>query len=79
MKSDILGVGVLEVQIVLALLVELGRSDVKGNLDLAFVSSVGDGSNEEVEGLFSARDVGCETSLITDIGGCIDGQIPRNC
>lgn len=50
-KTDInvLGVRVLEVKIVLAILVELGGSDIKSNLDLSFVTGVGNGGDKEVE------------------------------
>ena len=44
-QVDSLGVRVLEVKIVLAILEELGRSNVKSNLDLSFVAGVGNGSD----------------------------------
>jgi hypothetical protein len=71
LSSDPLGrvrVGVLEVEVVLAVLVELGRGDVETDLDLAFVAGFLDRLDEEVEGFIGARDVGCESSLVTDVG-----------
>jgi hypothetical protein len=61
--------GVLEVQIVLAVLVELGGSDVESDLDFAFVSGSLDGLLEEIERLLGARDVWCETTLVTNVSG----------
>ena len=63
------GVGVLEVEVVLAVLVELGRSDIEGDLDAALVAGLLDGLSQELEGLLSTGDVGGETSLITDVDG----------
>ena len=59
----------LEVKVVLALLVELGGSDIETDLDLASVTGLLDSLGEEVEGLLGTRDVGGETSLITNVGG----------
>ena len=64
-------VRVLEVEVVLALLVELGRGDIESDLDLALVASLLDGLGEKLEGLLGTRHVGGETSLITDVDGCI--------
>ncbi len=62
-------VGVFEVQVVLALLVELGRRDIKSNLDLALVSSLLDGLGEKFEGLFGSGDVGCKSTFVTNVDG----------
>ena len=59
----------LEVKIVLALLVELGGSDIETDLDLSSVTGLLDGLSKELEGLLGTRDVGGETSLVTDVGG----------
>lgn len=59
----------LEVQVVLAVLVELGRGNVKTNLDLASVASLLDGLGQEVERFLGARNVGSETSFVTDVDG----------
>ena len=64
------GVGVLEVEVVLAVLVELRGSDIEGDLDAALVAGLLDGLSQELEGLLGARDVGGESSLITDVDGC---------
>ena len=61
------GVGVLEVKIVLALLVELGRSNIEGDLNLALVTGLLDGLGEELKGLFGTRDVGRKASLVTNV------------
>jgi hypothetical protein len=60
----------LEVEVVLAVLVELGRGNVEADLDLASVAGLLDGLGEEVEGLLGTRDVGSETTLVTDVGSC---------
>lgn len=59
----------LEVKIVLAVLEEFRRSNVKTNLDLASVTSLLDGLGKEVQGLLSTGDIGGETTLVTDVGG----------
>ena len=61
------GVRVLEVEVVLALLVELRRSDIECDLDLALIASLLDSLGEELEGFLSTRDVGCETTLVTNV------------
>ena len=63
------GVGVLEVKVVLAFLIEFGRCDVEGNFDLALIARLLDGLTEELERLFSTRDVGSKASLVTNIDG----------
>ena len=60
-------VRVLEVKVVLALLVELRRSDIECDLDLALIASLLDSLGEELEGFLSTRDVGCETTLVTNV------------
>lgn len=69
----------LEVKVVLAVLVELGGGNVKTNLDLAGVAGLLDGLGEEVEGLLGTRDVGSETTLVTDVGSCgiVSPAVPR--
>ena len=62
-------VAYLEVEIVLALLVELGGSDIKTDLDLSSVTGLLDGLSKELEGLLGTGDVRGETSFITDVGG----------
>ena len=56
-------------QVVLAVLVELGRGDVEGDRDLALVTGRLDGLHQELERLLGTRDVGGETTLVTDVGG----------
>lgn len=63
------GVGVFEVQVVLAIFVELGGGDVESNLNLALVSSLLDGLREKLKRLLSTGDIGGETTLITDVDG----------
>ena len=63
------GVGVLEVEVVLAVLVELGGSDIESDLNLALVSGLLDGLSQELERLLSTRHVGGESTLITDVDG----------
>ena len=62
-------VGVLEVEVVLAILVELGRGNVESDLDLALVAGLLDSFGKELKGLLSTRDVGSEATLITDVDG----------
>jgi len=59
----------LEVKVVLALLVELGGSDIETDLDLASVAGLLDGLGKELEGFLGTRNIGGETSLITNVGG----------
>ena len=59
----------LEVKVVLALLVELGGSDIETDLNLTGVTGLLDGLSKELEGLLGTRDVRGETSLVTDVGG----------
>lgn len=61
----------LEVQVVLAVLVELGRSDVETDLDFTGVASLRNSLGEEFEGFFSTGNVRSETTLITDIGSYV--------
>lgn len=60
-------VGVLEVQIVLAVLVELGGGDVESNLDLALVAGLFDSLRQEFQGLIGTGDVGSKSTLVTDV------------
>ena len=63
-------VGVLEVQIVFALLVKFRGSDIQSNLDLALIAGFLDSLGQEFERFFSTRNVGSEATLVTDIDGC---------
>lgn len=56
-------------EVVLAVLVELGRGDVETDLDLASVAGVLDGLGEEVERLLGALNIRGESTLVTDVGG----------
>ncbi|GBE58766.1 phosphopyruvate hydratase, putative [Babesia ovata] len=60
----------LETQVVGArfLDVELGSSDIHGNLDLAIKAGLLDGLNQQVEGLLGGLDVRGETTLVTHVG-----------
>mmetsp|Transcript_22761 Transcript_22761/g.35650 ORF Transcript_22761/g.35650 Transcript_22761/m.35650 type:complete len:325 (-) Transcript_22761:275-1249(-) len=62
-------VGVLEVKVVLAILVELRGGDVHADLDLAGVSSLLDGLDQEVQALLVLLDIGGETTLVTNVAG----------
>ena len=62
-------VGVLEVEVVLAVLVELGRGNVERDLDLALVAGLLDRLGEQLERLVGTRNVGCEATLVTDVNG----------
>ena len=61
------GVRVLEVEVVLALLVKLRRSNIKCDLDLALIASLLDSLGEELKGFLGTRDVGCEATLVTNV------------
>ncbi|KAI6759168.1 hypothetical protein HG531_013929 [Fusarium graminearum] len=65
------GLGVLEVEIVLllGLLVELTGGDVHGNLHLAGVASLLNGVGDELESLLSSLDIRGNTTLVTDVAG----------
>src|SRR5690606_24475095 len=64
-----IGVGVLEVEVVLAVLVELGRGNIESDLDLALIAGLLDGLSEEFERLIGARNVGSESTLVTNVDG----------
>lgn len=53
----------------LSVLEELGGGNIESDGDLSGVTSLLDSGNEEVEGLSGSRDVGGESSLISDVGG----------
>jgi len=55
-------------EIVLAILVEFGRSDVETDLNLSRVTSLVDGLSKDLEGLLSTLNVRGESSLISDVG-----------
>jgi hypothetical protein len=61
----------LEVEIVLAVLEELGGGDVHAELDLAGVAGLLDGGDAEVETLLVGLDVGREAALVADVGGVL--------
>lgn len=63
------GLGVLEVEVVLLLLdlVELAGGNVHGDLDLAGVASLLNGISDEVKGLLSGLNIGSDTTLVTDV------------
>ena len=63
------GVGILEVKIVFAVLIELGGSNVEGNLDFPLVAGILDGLDEELKNLLCARHVRGKSSFITNIDG----------
>lgn len=65
----------LEVQVVLAVTVELGRGNVKTDLDLASVAGLLDGLGEEVERLVGARHVGGKATLVTNVGGYLSAHV----
>lgn len=70
LTSEVLGgvrVGVLEVKVVLAVLVELGRRNIETNLDLASVAGSLDGLGEELKGLLGTGNVGGEATLVSDV------------
>lgn len=62
-------VGVLEVKVVLAVLVKLGRGDVKRDLDLALVTRLLDSLGEQLKRLLRTRDIGRKPTLITNVDG----------
>ena len=61
------GVRVLEVQIVLAVLIKFGGSDVKGNFNFPFIAGFFDGFRQEFKRLIGTRNIGSKTTLITNI------------
>ena len=67
-----IGLGVLEVKIVLAtVLEELGSSDIHADLDLAFVAGKLDGLHDELKSLLVVEDVGSESTFVTDVGSVL--------
>lgn len=65
----LVALGVLEVQIVLAIPVELRGSHIHADLDLAGVASLGDGVADQAQGLLVRLNVGGEATLIAHSGG----------
>lgn len=63
------GVGVLEIQVVFAILVKLGGRDIKRDLDFTFIPSLLDGLRKEFQRFVGSRYVWGESSFITDIDG----------
>ena len=64
-----IGVGVLEVEVVLAVLVELGGGNIESNFDLALITGFFNGLTEELKRFFCSRHVGGESSLVANIDG----------
>jgi len=64
-------VRVLEVQVVLAIVVELGCGSVHANGNLASVAGLGDGGLEELESLTGVLDVGGKAALVANVGGVL--------
>ena len=62
-----IGVGVLEVEVVLPFLVELGGSNIESDLDLALITGLLNGLTEELKRLFCSGHVGGESSLVANI------------
>ena len=60
---------VLEVQVVLAVLKELGGSHVHADLDLAGVARLLDSAHAQLDGFLVALEVGGETALVADGSG----------
>lgn len=67
----LVGLGVLEVKVVLLLvdLVELAGGNVHGDLDLTGVTGSLDGLGDEVKSLLGGLDIGSDTALVTDVAG----------
>lgn len=61
-------VGVLEVKVVLAILVELGRGNVERDVNLTLVTGLLDGLGQDFESLVSGLNVGSKSTLVTDVG-----------
>lgn len=64
-------VGVLKVKVVFAILVEFRGGAVHADLNLAGVTSLLDGSDEQLETFLVVLDVGGETTFVTDVGGIL--------
>jgi hypothetical protein len=66
-----IGLGVLEVEIVLllGLLVELARGNIHGNLHLTGVAGLLDGIGDELKSLLGSLDIRGNTTLVTDVAG----------
>jgi hypothetical protein len=65
----LVAVGVLEVEVVflLVLLVELARRNIHGNVHLALIPGLFDGSRDKVQSLLSGLDIGSDSTLVSDI------------
>lgn len=65
----LVAVGVLEVQVVLLLLglVELAGGNIHSDVDLAGVTSLGDGLGDQVQSLLGSLNIGSDTTLVTDV------------
>jgi hypothetical protein len=72
------GIGVLEVEVVLAILVELRGGNIKSDLDLSLITCLLDSLAEELKRLICARDVWGESSLITNIDGYVNARSGRS-
>ena len=62
-----IGVGVLEVEVVLPVFVELGGGNIESDLDLALITGFFNGLTEELKRLFCSGHVGGESSLVANI------------
>ena len=67
----LVGLGVLEVKVVLLLvdLVELAGGNVHGDLDLTGVTGSLNGLGDEVKSLLGGLNIGSDTALVTDVAG----------
>lgn len=63
----LVGVRVLEVQVVLAVLEELGGGNVQSDANLALVTSLVNGRDNQVQGLLGGVKVRSDTTLVTDV------------
>ena len=61
------GIGILKVEIIFAILVELRGGNIESNLDLSLITGFLDGLGEEFKRLVCARHVRSKSSFITNI------------
>lgn len=60
-------IGILEIEIIFAILVELGRGNIKSDLDLSLITRLLDRLAKELKRFFRTRYVGGESSFITNV------------
>merc|ERR1719361_2655491 len=65
----LLGLRVLEIQVILALLEELASRNIHADKDFSFVTRLLDGFNQELQGLGIVLEVWSKTALVTHSGG----------